>query len=47
MLRKYRINVLDKEALILVLEEKTIKRRRKTSIKLADFSLAKPIEFIT
>ena len=48
ILYKRRANALNKEALILVLEEKiAFKRRRKTSIKLADFDLVKPIEFIT
>ena len=47
LLRKRRTNALDKEALILVLEKKIVKRRRKTSIKLANFGLVKPIEFIT
>ena len=48
ILRKRHTNALDKEALILVLEKKIVsKRRRKISIKLANFSLAKSIEFIT
>ena len=47
ILRKRRANALDKEALILVSKKKTSKRRRKISIKLANFDPARSIKFIT